>query len=161
MKNDRQAKILEIIEQEAIDTQEQLQQRLQELGITCTQATISRDIKQLHLIKEPVGQGRYRYTVSSQRTRLNVADKLRTIFRESIVSIDYAQNIVVIKTMAGLANAAAAAVDGMNVSYMVGRKRFPIPYQLGRLAGDDTALLVMRDAESARNFCEEVHEMIK
>ncbi len=150
MKNDRQAKILEIIEQEAIDTQEQLQQRLQELGITCTQATISRDIKQLHLIKEPVGQGRYRYTVSSQRTRLNVADKLRTIFRESIVSIDYAQNIVVIKTMAGLANAAAAAVDGMNVSYMV-----------GSLAGDDTALLVMRDAESARNFCEEVHEMIK
>ena len=149
MKNDRQAKILEIIEQEAIDTQEQLQQRLQELGITCTQATISRDIKQLHLIKEPVGQGRYRYTVSSQRTRLNVADKLRTIFRESIVSIDYAQNIVVIKTMAGLANA-AAAVDGMNVSYMV-----------GSLAGDDTALLVMRDAESARNFCEEVHEMIK
>ncbi len=150
MKNDRQAKILEIIEQEAIDTQEQLQQRLQELGITCTQATISRDIKQLHLIKEPVGQGRYRYTVSSQRTRLNVADKLRTIFRESIVSIDHAQNIVVIKTMAGLANAAAAAVDGMNVSYMV-----------GSLAGDDTALLVMRDAESARNFCEEVHEMIK
>ena len=150
MKNDRQAKILEIIEQEAIDTQEQLQQRLQELGITCTQATISRDIKQLHLIKEPVGQGRYRYTVSSQRTRLNVADKLRTIFRESIVSIDHAQNIVVIKTMAGLANAAAAAADGMNVSYMV-----------GSLAGDDTALLVMRDAESARNFCEEVHEMIK
>ena len=150
MKNDRQAKILEIIEQEAIDTQEQLQQRLQELGITCTQATISRDIKQLHLIKEPVGQGRYRYTVSSQRTRLNVADKLRTIFRESIVSIDHAQNIVVIKTMAGLANAAAAAVDGMNGSYMV-----------GSLAGDDTALLVMRDAESARNFCEEVHEMIK
>ena len=150
MKNDRQAKILEIIEQVAIDTQEQLQQRLQELGITCTQATISRDIKQLHLIKEPVGQGRYRYTVSSQRTRLNVADKLRTIFRESIVSIDHAQNIVVIKTMAGLANAAAAAVDGMNVSYMV-----------GSLAGDDTALLVMRDAESARNFCEEVHEMIQ
>ena len=150
MKNDRQAKILEIIERESIDTQEQLQQRLQEMGITCTQATISRDIKQLHLIKEPVGQGRYRYTVSSQRTRLNVADKLRTIFRESIVSIDCAQNIVVIKTMAGLANAAAAAVDGMSVSYMV-----------GSLAGDDTALLVMRDAESARNFCEEVHEMIK
>ena len=150
MKNDRQAKILEIIEREPIDTQEQLQQRLQEEGITCTQATISRDIKQLHLIKEPVGQGRYRYTVSSQRTRLNVADKLRTIFRESVVSIDSAQNIVVIKTMAGLANAAAAAVDGMNISYMV-----------GSLAGDDTALLVMRDIESAKSFCEEAHEMIK
>ena len=150
MKNDRQRRILEIVEHEPIDTQELLQQRLLEQGISCTQATISRDIKQLHLIKEPVGQGRYRYTVSSQRNRLNVADKLRNIFRESIVSIDYAQNIVVIKTMAGLANAAAAALDGMNVPYMV-----------GTLAGDDTAFLVMRDTESARGFCEEIHEMIK
>ena len=72
MKNDRQAKILEIIEREPVDTQEQLQARLQEEGIACTQATISRDIKQLHLIKEPFGQGRYRYTVSSQRSRLEV-----------------------------------------------------------------------------------------
>ena len=150
MKNERQSKILEIIESEPIDTQEQLQQRLQELGVSCTQATISRDIKQLHLIKEPVGQGQYRYTVSSQRNRLNVADKLRTIFRESIVSIDSAQNIVVIKTMPGLANAAAAAMDSMNITYMV-----------GSLAGDDTALLIMRDTESARGFCEEIHEMLK
>ena len=150
MKNDRQKRILEIIERENVETQEQLQQRLQEQGVICTQATISRDIKQLHLVKEPVGQGKYRYTVSSQRSRLNVADKLRGIFRESIVSIDNAQNIVVIKTMSGLANAAAAAVDSMNVPYMV-----------GSLAGDDTAFLVMRDAESAKNFCEEVHEMLK
>ena len=150
MKNERQAKILEIIAQEPIDTQEQLQERLQTQGITCTQATISRDIKQLHLIKEPVGQGRYRYTVSSQRNKLNVADKLRTIFRESIISVDSAQNIVVIKTMAGLANAAAAAMDGMSISGMV-----------GTLAGDDTALLVMKDAEMARGFCEDIHEMLK
>ena len=150
MKNDRQSRILEIIEREPIDTQEQLQQRLQEEGITCTQATISRDIKQLHLIKEPIGKGKYRYAVSVQRNRLNVADKLRTIFRESIVSVDYAQNIVVIKTMAGLANAAAAALDSMS-----------IPYMVGSLAGDDTALLVMRDTESARSFCDEIHEMLK
>ena len=150
MKNDRQSRILEIIEREPIDTQEQLQQRLLEQGITCTQATISRDIKQLHLIKEPMGQGKYRYAVSVQRNRLKVADKLRTIFRESIISIDYAQNIVVIKTMAGLANAAAAALDSMN-----------IPYMVGSLAGDDTAMLVMRDTESARTFCEEIHEMLK
>ena len=150
MKNDRQSKILGIIEQEPIDTQELLQLRLQEMGIRCTQATISRDIKQLHLIKEPVGQGRYRYAVSSQRNRLNVADKLRTIFRESIISVDFAQNIVVVKTMAGLANAAAAALDGMNVPYMV-----------GTLAGDDTAFLLMRDTESARTFCEEIHEMLR
>ena len=150
MKNDRQRRILEIVEREPIDTQEQLQQKLQEQGVTCTQATISRDIKQLHLIKEPVGHGQYRYTVSSQRNRLNVADKLRTIFRESIISVDFAQNIVVVKTMAGLANAAAAALDGMNVPDMV-----------GTLAGDDTAFLLMRDTESARTFCEEIHEMLR
>ena len=150
MKNERQSRILEIIERENVETQEQLQQRLQEEGVLCTQATISRDIKQLHLVKEPVGQGRYRYAVSSQRSRLNVADKLRSIFRESVVGIDYAQNIVVIKTMSGLANAAAAAVDSMDVPYMV-----------GSLAGDDTAFLAMRDVESAKSFCEEVHEMLK
>lgn len=150
MKNDRQKRILEIVEREPIDTQERLQQRLKEQGVSCTQATISRDIKQLHLIKEPVGQGQYRYMVSSQRNRLNVADKLRGIFRESIVSVDFAQNIVVIKTMAGLANAAAAALDSMSVPDMV-----------GTLAGDDTAFLVMKDVEAAKGFCEEIHEMLK
>ena len=150
MKNERQLKILEIIKAESIETQEQLQQCLSDMGIHCTQATISRDIKQLHLIKEPMGQGKYRYAVSIQRNKLNVADKLRTIFRESIISIDYAQNIVVIKTMAGLANAAAAALDSMS-----------IPYVLGSLAGDDTVMLVARDTESARNFCDEVHDMLR
>ena len=111
MKNDRQSMILEIISQENIETQEQLLVRLQERGITSTQATISRDIKQMHLIKEPVGHGVYKYAVSGNRTRLNFAEKLRTIFRESITSIDSAQNIVVIKTMPGLANGAAAALD--------------------------------------------------
>ena len=149
MKNERQSKILEIIESEPIDTQEQLQQRLQAQGIACTQATISRDIKQLHLVKEPMGQGRYRYAVSVQRSRLNVADKLRTIFRESIVNVDSAQNIVVIKTMVGLANAAGAALDGMN-----------IPTMVGCLAGDDTVIIIMRDTESARTLCEEIHEML-
>ena len=150
MKSKRQAEILHIIETVDVETQDQLLEELRLRDIVSTQATISRDIKQLHLIKEPVGQGRYRYTVSSQRNRLNVADKLRTIFRESIVSVDFAQNIVVIKTMAGLANAAAAALDGMNVPDMV-----------GTLAGDDTALLVMKDIEAARGFCEDIHEMLK
>ena len=144
MKNDRQSMILEIISQENIETQEQLLVRLQERGITSTQATISRDIKQMHLIKEPVGHGVYKYAVSGNRTRLNFAEKLRTIFRESITSIDSAQNIVVIKTMPGLASAACAALDDM----------------VGSLAGDDTAFLVMRDTESAASFCEEIKEML-
>ncbi len=149
MKNDRQAKILEIITSENIETQEQLLDRLQARGITSTQATISRDIKQLHLIKEPMGQGIYKYAVSGNRTKLNFAEKLRTIFRESITSIDSAQNIVVLKTMPGLASAACAAMDGMDFSFMV-----------GSLAGDDTAFIVMKDTESAIEFCKEIREML-
>lgn len=149
MKNDRQRRILEIVEREPIDTQEQLQQKLQEQGVTCTQATISRDIKQLHLVKEPAGQGVYKYAVSGNRTTLNVAAKLRTIFRECIVSIDYAQNIVVVKTMPGLANGACSALDNMDMNDIV-----------GSLAGDDTALLVMRNTEAAELLCQEIKDML-
>ena len=141
--------ILEIIAQEHIETQEQLLGRLCQRGIRCTQATISRDIKAMHLVKEPVGHGVYKYAVSGNRTKLNFAEKLRTIFRESITSVVSAQNIVVIKTMPGLASAACSALDNMEISYMV-----------GSLAGDDTAFLVMRDAESAESFCREIEEML-
>ena len=149
MKNDRQAMILEIIGRENIETQEQLLTRLQARGFRCTQATISRDIKQLHLMKEPVGQGVYKYAVSGNRTTLNVAAKLRTIFRECIVSIDYAQNIVVVKTMPGLANGACSALDNMEMNDIV-----------GSLAGDDTALLVMRNTEAAELLCQEIKDML-
>lgn len=149
MKNNRQSMILEIISQENIETQEQLLNRLQERGISSTQATISRDIKQMHLIKEPVGQGVYKYAVSGNRTKLNIAEKLRTIFRESITSIAYAQNIVVIKTMPGLASAACSALDNMDISIMV-----------GSLAGDDTAFLLMQDAQAAESFCEDIKAML-
>ena len=149
MKNDRQTMILEIISQENIETQEQLLARLQARGINSTQATISRDIKQLHLIKEPVGQGMYKYAVSGNRTKLNVAEKLQTIFRESILSIAYAQNMVVIKTMPGLASAACSALDHMD-----------LPYMVGSLAGDDTAFLLMKDTDSAAGFCEELKAML-
>lgn len=150
MKNERQGKILEIIKLEPIETQEQLQQRLLDMGIVCTQATISRDIKQLHLIKEPIGQGKYRYAISIQRKRLNIADKLRTILRESIVGIDYAQNLVVIKTMSGLASAAATALDSMRIGGVI-----------GSVAGDDTVLLVARDTKTAQDLCGEIMDMVK
>ena len=149
MKNNRQSMILDIIAKEHIETQEQLLEQLRQRGVASTQATISRDIKQMHLIKEPVGHGVYKYAVSGNRTRLNFAEKLRTIFRESITSIDSAQNIVVVKTMPGLASAACAALDDMDLNYM-----------MGSLAGDDTAFLVMRDPESAQTFCREIQEMI-
>ena len=150
MKNDRQNQLLQIINEESIETQEQLLERLQARGIKCTQATIYRDIKEMHLIKEPAGQGKYRYAVSAHRTKLNFAEKLRTIFHESVVSVDAAQNLVVIKTMPGLASAAASALDGMEIASKV-----------GTLAGDDTVLLVMRDMISAEDFCAELKEMLR
>ena len=149
MKGKRQQEILRIIEEQDIDTQDQLLAELRARGLQSTQATISRDIKQMHLIKQPAGQGVYKYAVSDNRTRLNFAEKLRTIFRESITSIAYAQNIVVIKTMPGLASAACSALDNMD-----------LPYMVGSLAGDDTAFLLMKDTESAEDFCEEIKEML-
>lgn len=149
MKDNRQAMILEIISRENIETQERLLARLRDRGVRCTQATISRDIKQLHLIKEPVGHGVYKYAVSGNRSKLNVAEKLQTIFRECIVGIDSAQNMVVIKTMPGLANGACSALDNMD-----------LPDIVGSLAGDDTAFLVMRTAEAAELFCQEIQEML-
>ena len=150
MKNDRQNHLLQIITEENIETQEQLLERLLARGIKSTQATISRDIKELHLIKEPAGPGRYRYAVSAHRTKLNFADRLRTIFHESLLSADYAQNIVVIKTMPGLAHGAASALDGMTIADMV-----------GSLAGDDTVMIVMRDTESAAALAVEIREMLR
>ena len=150
MKSTRQNIILQIISEQEIETQNQLMDVLAQHGVSSTQATLSRDIKELHLIKEPAGQGKYRYAVSAHRTKLNFADKLRTIFRESVLTVDNAQNIVVIKTLPGLANAAGSAVDGMDV-----------PYLVGSLAGDDTALLIMRDTESAVDFTEEIKEMLR
>ena len=149
MKNDRQKMILEIISQEPVETQEQLLSLLQARGFTGTQATISRDIKQLHLVKAPTGQGRYRYAVSDHGSKIHVADKLQTIFRESSVNVDYAQNLVVIHTMSGLANGAAAALDGMEIDQLI-----------GTLAGDDTVLLIMRDNESAVKLASSIKAML-
>ncbi len=149
MKNNRQTMILDIIAKETIETQEQLLERLRQQGISSTQATISRDIKQLHLVKEPAGQGTYKYAVSHSRARLNVADKLRTIFHESITSVDFAQNIVVFKTLAGLAGGACEALDHMDVNGMV-----------GTLAGENTVFVVMKDRECAEAFCQEIREMM-
>ena len=149
MKNNRQTMILDIIAKEDVETQEQLLEHLRQRGITSTQATISRDIKQLHLVKEPAGNGAYKYAVSNTRARLNVADKLRTIFHESITSVESAQNIVVFKTLSGLAGGASEALDHMDVNGM-----------LGTLAGENTVFVVMKDTASAETFCQEIREML-
>ena len=149
MKSARQETILQIIAEKDIETQDQLLNELKNMGIPSTQATISRDIKELHLVKELTGTGAYRYAVSGRKASLNFAGRLRTIFREGVTSFDVAQNIVVVKTMPGLASAACAALDDMKITYM-----------LGSLAGDDTAFLVMKDNEAARDFCQEIKAML-
>lgn len=150
MKGKRQAEILRIIAETDVETQDQLLSSLRERGMDSTQATISRDINELHLIKELTGHGTYKYAVSERRTSLNFAGRLRTILKEGVTSFDVAQNIVVVKTMPGLASAAGAALDGME-----------LPGMVGSLAGDDTVILIMRTNEIAAEFCHEMHKLLK
>lgn len=150
MKSRRQTEILRIIEEKNVETQDQLLAELRQRGVTSTQATISRDIKELHLVKELTGHGTYKYVVSGRKANLNFAGRLRTIFKEGVTSFDRAQNIVVLKTMPGLASAACAAIDGMEIEDLV-----------GSLAGDDTAVLIMRDNQKAADFCDEIHKMLQ
>ena len=149
MKSQRQAKILEIIANKNIETQEQLLAALQAEGFRGTQATISRDIKELRIVKELTSLGTYRYTVSSSEIGNSFSARLNTIFRECVISFDYAQNIIVVRTLPGLASAAGSAIDSMNLSIIV-----------GTLAGDDTVMVVMRDNNAAAAFCGEIKNLI-
>ena len=149
MKSKRQAKIMEIISTSDIETQEQLLQELQNAGFTSTQATISRDIKELRIVKELTSLGTYRYTSASREVSNTITTRLNPIFRECVTSFDYAQNIIVIHTLPGLANAAASALDAMSRSVV-----------LGTLAGDDTVIAIMRDSNSAAAFCGEIRSLM-
>ncbi len=148
MKAQRQALILEIISELDIETQEQLLTELERRGFHSTQATISRDIKELRLLKELTSAGGYRYTAVAKETSSSFSVKLNTIFRECVTSYDHAQNMVVVKTLPGLASAACSAVDSMQA-----------PAVVGTLAGDDTGLIVMRDNASAAAFCAEIKKL--
>ena len=150
MKTKRQAKIVEIISNTNVETQEQLLKALEEEGFTSTQATISRDIKELRIVKELTSLGTYRYSVSEKDAPPALTDRLNTIFRECVTSIDYAENIIVIHTLPGLANAAGSALDAMKIHVV-----------LGTLAGDDTVMIVMRDSNAAAAFCGEIKSVIR
>ena len=149
MKSQRQAKIMEIISTRNIETQEQLLDALRKEGFRGTQATISRDIKELRIVKELTNLGTYRYTTSTKEMAGSFSTRLNTIFRECVVGFDYAQNIIVIRTLPGLASAAGSAIDAMNTSSIV-----------GSLAGDDTVMVIMRDNHAAAIFCGEIKSLI-
>ena len=145
MKPGRQNVILEIISQQDIETQHQLLKALAERGVKSTQATLSRDIKDMRLVKELSPSGKYRYTSAAKSDSKDSGTRLKKIFRESVISYDLAQNILVIKTLPGLAPAACSAIDGMEINGLV-----------GSLAGDDTAFLAMRDNETAKTLYHEI-----
>ena len=149
IKKERQNAIIRIIESTDVETQNHLIEELLKAGVESTQATVSRDIKELHLIKELTPLGTYRYVASGRPESLNHAARLKSIFKESVTSYANAQNIVVIKTLPGLAPAALAAIDAMGIKNLV-----------GSIAGDDTGFLAMSDTGAAERFCKEIEEML-
>lgn len=149
MKSARQEKILEIIASKDVETQSQLIDELSARGVKSTQATLSRDIKELRLVKELTGDGNYRYVAASRDEFTDFDLRLKKIFRECVTTYATAQNLIVIKTLPGLAPAACAALDSMDIDGLV-----------GTLAGDDTAFLAMRDVATADSFEKEIEKLL-
>ena len=148
MKNSRHTRILEIINDHVIETQDDLIEKLRESGYPVTQATVSRDIKQLGLIKTATKDGGYKYTAPRNDGAGNDT-KLRTIMKETIISAQEAQNIVVLKTMPGMATAAATSLDVLMGDDIV-----------GSIAGDDTIFIVVHTNEDAVDFADYVKDVI-
>lgn len=138
MKKKRQEKILQLISQMDIETQEELADRLTELGFQVTQATVSRDIRELNLTKVSNGKGKQKYAVLKNDDK-HLSDKLLRVLKEGFVSMDMAQNILVVKTVSGMAMAVAAALDALELHEIV-----------GSIAGDDTIMLAVRTVEDTK-----------
>lgn len=149
MKYNRHAKILEIIENYDIETQDELVAKLKEHGMDVTQATVSRDIKELRLVKVTNADGKARYRAMSNDSSV-ISDRLLTILREGYVSSDYANNILVVKTLPGMAQAVASAIDSLGWQEIV-----------GTIAGDDTIMLVTRAERIAEELQERFTSLLK
>ncbi|MBQ6397086.1 MAG: arginine repressor [Oscillospiraceae bacterium] len=149
MKSGRQSVILDIIQHQNIETQRQLQEALLKRGVKSTQATLSRDIKDMRLVKELGPTGTYRYTISGRSEEDDARQRLQKIVRESVISYQPAMNLLVIKTIPGLAPAVCSAVDGMSIEGLA-----------GTLAGDDTAFLAMTSIESCDKLSHELQNII-
>ena len=148
MKTKRHSKILELISERDINTQEELLAYLKDAGFDVTQATVSRDIKELRLVKTMVSDGKYRYASSVSDSNADIGTKY-AVFSQSTKSVDCAGNMVVVKCFNGMANAACAVLDAMNHEGVV-----------GTLAGDDTIFVLMRDEKSATTLVGTIKELI-
>ena len=149
MKSQRHARILELVSKYEIETQEDMMTRLLEDGFKVTQATVSRDLKELKLTKTLTARGTYRYAVNTARQHTG-SMKLNNAMVDSIIQVDYSLNNVVIKTYPGLANAVASGVDALNMHSI-----------LGCVAGDDTIIIITRDEESSAELSETLTELMK
>ena len=149
MKRNRQEKLLELISRYEIVTQDELFVRLRENGYSATQATISRDIRELQIAKMTTGRGTYRY-VLPKHADPSPAVNFSAALIDSIINVQYAQNLVVLKTYPGLASAVAAGIDRMQANQI-----------LGCVAGDDTILIVTQDEDCARMLSEQVHDLLR
>lgn len=149
MKKRRQAKILEIISNSEIETQEELQAELMKAGFEVTQATISRDIKELRLVKDLSSKGRYVYSSGKKINNNGFNHRAGGIFSDSIISIDYAVNMICLKCFPGMAGAACAAIDSLTLDDV-----------LGTIAGDDTIFVLCRTEDSARIFTTKLRTML-
>ena len=149
MKPGRQTVILEIIAEQEIETQQQLLNALAARGIKSTQATLSRDIKDMRLVKQLGPSGRYCYVVSREQADSELTAKLRKIFRESVTSFDVAQNLLVLKTLPSLAPAACSAIEAIKNDSLV-----------GALAGHDTAFIAMKDNQAAEKLRQEIQSIL-
>lgn len=134
----RHARIRDIIGRQAIETQDELAEALRQMHIDVTQATVSRDIKELMLIKVPVGDGRYRYAYPASKDALFSNKRMERLFQDSVTGMDFSENIIVVKTLPGTANAVASALDHAGW-----------PDILGTVAGDDSILVVVKPKEAA------------
>lgn len=149
LKYSRHAKILELIESSEIETQEDLANSLRSSGFNVTQATVSRDIKELRLIKVLTREGKYKYATIKQQESV-ISDRFMKLFKDSVLSIDHAGNMIIIKTLVGAANAAAAAIDAVDLKEVA-----------GTIAGDDTIFLVIRDGFDMQDAIEVFKNMTK
>ena len=149
MKTVRQVAILDIIEKQEIETQEELASALNARGIRVTQATVSRDIKELRLLKVLSPSGKYKYATGDQADN-NLTDRFIRMLAESLLSVSSANNLIVVKTLSGSANVAAEALDSMHW-----------PEVLGTLAGDNTVLLIIRSNEETITVTSRIREMMK
>lgn len=148
MKKNRHSEIIELIEQFEIETQEELADRLKEAGYNVTQATVSRDIRALHLSKIPCGNGQQKYVLLRQDDT-QLSDKYIRVLSDGFVSMDMAQNILVIKTVAGMAMAVAAALDAIKFKEIV-----------GSIAGDDTIMVAVRTTEETKILMQKIEQLI-